>query len=100
MENLQELINKKARVRAKNDVQELIKNIKKNNSILSILDKIYLIDEDKKKSIRSAFWSPDNNLPRYIIDELTKVYIPEESKAFLKKVDQLSEEINDLKSMY
>lgn len=97
--DIQIIINNKAKERAKEEVTKLITAIKQNSSLHNMLDHVYIkVEENKNDSIRTAFWSITNPIPAKLVEKLTEIYIPEESKAFIEKVDKLSEEIEELKN--
>jgi hypothetical protein len=99
IQSVQELINKKARKRAGEEMQVLIKTIHSNSTLQQLLDKVYInLSESKQDSMRSAFWSIESSIPKRLIDELTKIYIPQESKLFVDRIDKLSNELEQLKS--
>lgn len=104
MKDLQEIINKKAEERAREEVRKIVNAINNNSRIKDYLGKIYTIVQEKKEnvqekreSIRDAFWSVDSSLSKQIVDYLKEIYIPEESKNFIDKVNSLSEQIDELK---
>ena len=104
MNNLQDIVNKKAKDRAENEVRKFIEKFRENSNILVVLDKLYINENQKSNeddeidTLRSCFWNTDNVLPKYIIEELIKQYIPEESRKFIDKVEELSNEIEELKN--
>jgi len=89
--------------RAINDVLKLINAIRENEHIHEYLRKVYIVDGDKKDSMRNAFWSTTSDIPQQLIKELTVLYIPEEVEKFLKeheelknRVDEIDDELNNL----
>ena len=106
MKDLQEIINKKAEKRATSAVKMIIDAFNEDNAHGAVRDKefAYVVTknekgEDVKESIRSAFWSISSKVPKYMIKELTKRYIPEESKRFVEEVKMLQMELDELKSI-
>ena len=102
MEKLQKIIDERAKRRATDEIQAFIEKIKENTSILDLLGDEYIIikddphNEEKRKDIRSAFWQIDKILPQRLIEKLTQIYIPIESKKFVDDVERLKGEVEEL----
>jgi hypothetical protein len=107
MKDLQEIINKKAEKRATNEIAKLCQAFHNNTDLLNILNEYNLTFNLKNTkgentlindNFRTLFFNTSQKLPRQLIKDLTKVYIPIESKNFIDKVATLSEEIEELKT--
>lgn len=98
LKTIQDIVNAKAKKRAEEEVNKIIKAIYNNNDIHNMLDNYYIKVGDKTESIRSAFWSKDSSIAKELIEKLTIIYIPIESENFINKVNQLSSELEDLKN--
>ena len=101
MENLQEIIDARAKKRATEVVQRLVNAFGENHDLQSICSAIYVLipskDKDQKTNdLRSAFWSTGNTIPKLMIEQLTEIYIPEESKKFVEDVERIKDEMDDL----
>ncbi len=103
MKDLQEIINAKAKARAKKQIMEFIQQIHNQPNLLRVLNDFKAtIELDKKiiknDDLRSIFWSLDNSFGKLLVEKLTEIYIPEESKNFVNKVNKMSKEFDELKN--
>ncbi len=104
MENLQEIINERAKTRATSVVRKLVDAFKSNHDLHELCADFYVIipgedpekNNEKRDDLRSAFWNTRSPLPRMMVEILTKKYIPEESEKFVEDVERLKSEIDDL----
>lgn len=105
LNEIQKIIDAKAKARATKDIEVLIKAAKifRSGALQTIaIDTrvIVQIGEEKEvTSLRELFWSIGSRVPEYLIEELTKLYIPEESREFVKEVERLKEQVDDLYSI-
>ena len=96
MKDLQEIINKKAKDRATGEVLKLINCLHDNKNLQELLREVYVKVGEETDDMRSAFWSVTSVIPNELINKLTEMYIPEESKKFVDKVEELSNTVNNL----
>jgi hypothetical protein len=103
MKDLQAIINKRAEDRAKNEIKQFIEFLHKNNNIRELLDEIKVVvnvKDDKiiTKSLKYVTDDMNDFIPNFLLPKLIELYTPEESEKFVKQVDRLTEEIEDLKN--
>lgn len=106
MKNLQEIINKRAEDRAKADFEKIAYQIRNAPyQLRDLFNTIEIVVAEKedgipiKRGLTSVLSNSTNsNIIVNLIEKLTERYIPEESKIFVRQVDRLTEEIEDLKN--
>ncbi len=99
MKDLQKIINERAERLATDKVSEFIELFSSFDR--SVLNKINITveipgQEEKKQTLISLFWTITKPLPKYLIEELTKIYIPIESKKFVEDIERLKNEVDEL----
>lgn len=96
--SLQELINKKAEAKAREEIAVLCKAI--NNSGLLDLDDFKIVNDSYITNMRSSLWGLDlckTESPLYKLYQVKlKKHIESETKDFVNKVNQLVEQSNTL----
>lgn len=98
MKNLQEIINNKARKRAEDEVKVLLEAFRKGDLIdlLGAASGVKVDINGKITDLRDAFWGINDRIPKMLIEKLTEKFIPEESEAFVRRVEELESDVEHL----
>lgn len=105
MKDIHKLIEEKAKAKLKTEIGKFISSIRENKLFSSveglkiILDTGESEEKEERESLRSFFWDTEHNAAKIIMKKLLPLYIELESKNFMEKVEQLSVDVEDLKSI-
>ena len=94
IKDLQALINEKAKQRATLEVELYLKQMKDNTNVHALFEQYYLKLGEQNISVREALWDANRKIPKDMIEALTEKYIPEETKAFYDKIENMSAELS------
>lgn len=102
IQNIQELINSKAQKSLSDDMVEMSKLYHKfpekiKRKISEIYVNIGTIEKPEKVTLHYILSNTSTNFSIKMRDELLNEYIEVESKNFIKKVDSISDQLNELK---
>ena len=96
--SLQEVINKRAELKAKKEINILVIAIK--NSGITNVKNCYTKEGDKTREIRYSIidesFRDQNNILTKLYNEKVSEYIISETKDFIKKVESLAEQADNL----
>jgi hypothetical protein len=97
LKTLQGLLDERAEERAKEIVKRLCDSFHENNHVLNILDEYMATVKHKgdvviETSLRALFWDESQTLTKRLVIDITQKLIPEVTKEFLDKVEELNDE--------
>ena len=95
LKTIQEVIEEKARKRAVDEVTTALREFRVLVET-DVFRKTYIKLGEEAVSLYNAFWWKDQKLPKAVIAELTEKYIPEEVDKFVKDVERIKADVDNL----
>lgn len=98
---LQEILNKRAEEKVKSRMSNFIEAIQRDRKIYELLSEINiqkLNDEGKLvvEPMSSAFYNCNRSIPEQLIEKMLPEAIEEESEEFVKQIDSMKDQLENL----
>jgi hypothetical protein len=98
IETIQTIIDERAEKRLNARVDNLINGIRNDNDFMNFIADYKIKVKENEINLRVAFWDNDSSLMREFKKSIREKFIAAESREFVKRVDELQNELEDLKN--